>query len=483
MKAGMAVASQSPAAPGWVYESLLPYLCGKELDREGKISALTVARQLEVQAVVEQRLEKLRVGADSPVDLWDRFLKWKFFSDSRTRTISPESTLTVPEYVERSLRGDEQPAQRDRSVPPLNPGGPSSGGFPRDENEQKRDRSSALSLSSALSDEAKLHAVWLSAPSHPLVQWALGKSHSGGAWGTWLRDRASLRIAAPETESLYGADAAARWRKTLSASTADGGLPGAGFTNSLGMKFAPVTVSGGRNVLFGVWETRVKDYAAYADNQPGVDESWKNLIYKNRRVSPTEDCPVAAVTWEDANSFCNWLTLRERELGKITSRQRYRLPTDEEWSWAVGIGEEEEEALRGGSPKDKDSKVDAYPWGTLKYPPVNDEGKPLGNYADSEFQRVFPDIYPPDAMQGYSDGYSTTAPVAVFPPGAHGLYDMGGNVAEWCEDIYEEDLHVIRGASWYYSDHTSLLSSCRFSVKRPHAVGFRCVLADDSSAP
>jgi len=434
-----------PPAPGWVYESLLPFLCGKELDREGKISDLSVQRQLQDQAIVEQRIETLRSESKITSSPWDRYLKWKFLSDSRTRSIRPDSTQSVPEFVERNLW-----------------------------------------IANKLADGGRIRAIWLAAPGHPLVQWALGKTHSGGAWGGWLRDRALRRLADPATGALYGAETVARWTQERAAIDASKTLPAEGFTNSLGMKFAPVAVSGGKTVLFSVWETRVKDYAAYAGGQAGVNEGWKDLIYRGQKVSPTEDCPVAAVSWEDANGFCKWLTTHDRALGNITARQRYRLPTDEEWSWAVGIGEEEEEALRGRSPKDKDSKVGAYPWGTLKYPPLDDKGKPLGNYADSELKKVFPEL---TSISGYSDGYALTAPVATYPAGTHGLYDMGGNVWEWCEDWYdpaEKKSRVVRGASWLNSAGVHLLSSFRshgVPGVRDNAVGFRCLLVEDFSAP
>jgi WD40 repeat protein len=458
-----------PPAPGWVYESLLPFLCGKELDREGKILDLSVQRQLETQAVVEQRLETLRPESGKPAGPWDRFLAWKFLSDSRTRPISPDSTLSVPEFVERSLWKGDAITQSGGRVPPLHPG------------QQRRDASATFTFA----DEASVRAVWQAAPGHPLVQWALGKTHSGGAWGGWLRDRALRRLAEPATGALYGVDTVARWATAQAAIDALNTLPSEGFTNSLGMKFASVEVSGGKKVLFSIWETRVQDYAVYAHDQAGVDDTWKDLLFKGHKVSPTKDCPVAAVSFEDANGFCEWLTGHERALGKITASQRYRLPTDEEWSWAVGIGEEEEEALRGRTPKDKHAKVGAYPWGTLRYLPLDDNAKPLGNYADSELIKTFPELY---AIPEYSDGYVTTAPVATYPAGAHGLYDMGGNVWEWCQDWFdpaEKKSRVARGASWYYYDTVYLLSSSRiFDIPdyRRFDIGFRCVLAEDFSA-
>mgnify|MGYP004079140305 CR=1 FL=1 len=67
--------------------------------------------------------------------------------------------------------------------------------------------------------------------------------------------------------------------------------PAKQFTNTLGMKFVPVR---GTKVKFCIWETRVKDYAAYADANAGVDASWKNPGY-----TQADTHPVVMVNWVD----------------------------------------------------------------------------------------------------------------------------------------------------------------------------------------
>src|SRR5205807_7669566 len=91
--------------------------------------------------------------------------------------------------------------------------------------------------------------------------------------------------------------------------------------------------------------------------------------------------PVANVSWEDAKAFCEWLTKKESTEGKLPTGMNYRLPTDEEWSRAVGLQFES-----GATPKERDGKnqVD-FPWGT-GFPP---KGK-VGNYADTAFHEKFP---------------------------------------------------------------------------------------------
>jgi formylglycine-generating enzyme required for sulfatase activity len=95
-------------------------------------------------------------------------------------------------------------------------------------------------------------------------------------------------------------------------------------------------------------------------------------------------------------------------------------------------------------------------------------------------------------MEGYNDGYAVSAPSAKFKPNELGLYDLGGNVAEWCHDYYSmysyspektyvdpvgpEDgkHHVIRGSSWKYGSISTLRLAYRgYSDDRREDVGFR----------
>ncbi|MFN0069142.1 MAG: CHAT domain-containing protein [Limisphaerales bacterium] len=246
-----------------------------------------------------------------------------------------------------------------------------------------------------------------------------------------------------------------------------------GYTNSLGMVFVPVP---GTEVLFSVWETRVQDYAAFAEANPGVDLSWKDPVWEGVPVTPGPLHPVVNVSWEDAKRFCEWLTRHEQAAGRLAASQSYRLPTDAEWSWAVGIGDRED----GGTPKDKDEKLaGVYPWGT-QWPPL----AKAGNFADGTAKEKFPDR---TTIADYRDGFATTAPVGSFAANPHGLHDLSGNVWEWCEDWYdgERKYRVLRGGSWDLSVPRGLLASFRFHVGPVDgisSVGFRCVVVGVGAA-
>jgi formylglycine-generating enzyme required for sulfatase activity len=226
------------------------------------------------------------------------------------------------------------------------------------------------------------------------------------------------------------------------------------------MKFVLVP---GTEVLFCIHQTRKGDYGKYAEANKGLDTSWQKVEYEGVPVSEGEDHPVVMVSWEEAHAYSAWLSKQD---GK-----KYRLPTDHEWSLAVGIGDREDPKA---SPQEKHAKIKSvYPWGT-KWPPP----KGAGNFADESAKRRFANW---TVIEGYDDGYVTTSPVLKFDPNPLGLYDMAGNVWEWCEDWYdsEKKYRVLRGGSWGLSDRDLLLSSYRFGgipARRRADFGFRVVL-------
>ncbi|HEY1052117.1 MAG TPA: bifunctional serine/threonine-protein kinase/formylglycine-generating enzyme family protein [Prosthecobacter sp.] len=256
------------------------------------------------------------------------------------------------------------------------------------------------------------------------------------------------------------------------------------FTNSLGMKFVPVPIgagpSQGKRVLFSIWETRSKDYAVFV-KESGHDagEDWKTHEYEGVPVGrgegeKAEDSshPVANVSHDDAVAFCKWLTQKDRASGQIGPQDEYRLPSDVEWSYAVGIGEKEDASA---SPEDKYGNIpDVYPWGSGWPPPTGS-----GNYADTTAKEKGTAII--GIIEGYTDGHATTAPVGSFKKNERGLYDLGGNVLEWTNTPWKtgSDRRVLRGASWFNYIASNSLSSYRYyyvAGNRVNLIGFRCVL-------
>ena len=185
--------------------------------------------------------------------------------------------------------------------------------------------------------------------------------------------------------------------------------------------------------------------------------------------------PVVRVTWEDAAAYCNWLSEKESLPPAYVASggsyalaspatTGYRLPTEAEWELSARYA-------TGASTK--------YPWGeSLPVPPG------AGNFADLSTEGMVAATIP-----GFNDSFPATAPVDSFAANALGLYNLGGNVAEWVSDRYEMspaaaatdpigpgsgEFHVIRGASYLHGSVTQLRLTFRDYGKelRPD-VGFR----------
>lgn len=167
--------------------------------------------------------------------------------------------------------------------------------------------------------------------------------------------------------------------------------------------------------------------------------------------------PIVNMTWTDADRFC--------------AAAGSRLPTEAEWEYAA----------RGGHAGRK------YAWGDGLPPLVG--GKPAANVNDAAARRKVGTAW----FHGYDDGYAESAPVGSFPPNDYGLFDLAGNVWEWCSDRYdpryygespqidprgvlEGASHVLRGGAWAGRPSSLRLSNRVAFTADAHDfyLGFRC---------
>jgi formylglycine-generating enzyme required for sulfatase activity len=190
------------------------------------------------------------------------------------------------------------------------------------------------------------------------------------------------------------------------------------------------------------------------------DKMNPKFTWKSPGFEQTDDHPVVIVTWNDAKAFCRWLSEKEKKT--------YRLPTEAEWEYACRAGTSTA-YWHGNDPE---------------------ELAQVGNVADATARAKFP---------GWTigikskDGHAFTAPLGQFRQNPFGLFDMHGNVWEWCEDWYdskgygpeaqkdptgpaEGTARVQRGGGWS-SDSKRVRSAARIgrdpSTYRGAYLGFR----------
>lgn len=238
------------------------------------------------------------------------------------------------------------------------------------------------------------------------------------------------------------------------------------FVNHLGMKFVPVP---GTKVLFCIHEVRYLDYKKFFAERPRENTRWKNARWGPLLCGFDDPHPVVSVTRGDAEAFCEWLSEKDGV--------RFRLPTDEEWSRAVG-GDREEKRRSDTTPEELDrAGSDLFPWGGA-FPPSSES--PPENLADTALKDKIPRE---KIIDGYTDGFPTTAPVMSFPPNALGIHDLGGNVKEWVSDWWnpKQEHGVFRGGTFVSNAPETLTVAARqrvapddlrFSASR----GFRIVV-------
>jgi formylglycine-generating enzyme required for sulfatase activity len=247
------------------------------------------------------------------------------------------------------------------------------------------------------------------------------------------------------------------------------------WVNSLGMTFVFVAPASTR---FCIHETRVKDYEPFA-RAAGLN--WTPATFTSatggKGFQQSPDHPAVNLAWAEARQFCEWLTQRERALELIGPRQRYRLPTDLEWSAAVGLKPEKDTTPmeRRRLALASNDFAYQYPWGT------GGDTVPFGagNYGPHFNRNNTP-----------TDTNEFTAPVMSFKANSFGLYDLGGNVWEWCEDLFQTGgaMRVQRGGSFNTQlllvpnqpPRQMMLSAWRHGSEFASTeAGFRLVLADD----
>ncbi|HUX42846.1 MAG TPA: SUMF1/EgtB/PvdO family nonheme iron enzyme [Rectinemataceae bacterium] len=264
---------------------------------------------------------------------------------------------------------------------------------------------------------------------------------------------------------------------------------------------AAKTVSRGDFLRFasatGYVTSAEREDGGYGLNPVGNYGYFLDLDVRHPGFPQSDEDPAVELSWYDAIAYCDWLSMREGLRPRYAIKGRtdlaalsggwnlsnstlvsidaeadgYRLPTEAEWEYAAA----------GGQRAWKDHDRYDYAW---------EPGPISANVLDESFHRLFPDAI---VIAGLDDGWPWTSPAGSFRPNILGLYDMAGNVWQWCEDSWDAKTRdgtasagpggrrVIKGGSW-----KDLLSALTLTTRAMHPakdrssiIGFR--LARDAS--
>ncbi len=224
-----------------------------------------------------------------------------------------------------------------------------------------------------------------------------------------------------------------------------------------------------RGFWMGQREVSQGEYMALMEKNPSYFTNGFPAFGSGSGVTNQMLHPVEQVLWEDATNYCGRLTERERAAGRLLPGYAYRLPTEAEWEYACRAG-----------------TTTAYYFGTALR-------SGMANFdATYEYDSETGHIPNPDGIW-----LGQTVPGGRYAPNAWGLYDMHGNVWEWCQDWWSERLpggsvtdplgppagvgHVLRGGCWSSYGWFNR-SAFRLYEGRPEScsdggTGFRVVLA------
>ncbi len=177
-------------------------------------------------------------------------------------------------------------------------------------------------------------------------------------------------------------------------------------------EFEFFTAETGRELPDRAWTYEPNDKAAF-DYTEREGRNWRNPGF-----AQTDQDPVTCVSHDDVRAYIEWLNDR--------TKGGYRLPSEAEWEYAARAGTET-----------------ARFWGDGR-----DAACRFANVADAALTRAMNVAVDPKRFFPGDDGFAFTAPVGSFLPNPFGLYDMFGNVWEWCADYWTENLRGLpeRGA-------------------------------------